>query len=309
MSWIARLMTRLYPGWWRQRYGVELEALVEDSSPTWWTVLDVGKEGLAMQLRDSRSPLYIVLGCALLGAGIGAAVFAATPPRWAFTSSIEVQSRASQSRARRAWPRRHSAIDNLGRLVERFGLYRADQDGQAMTDVLRRFRADISVTLTPAGLDVSFSYPDGAKARQVVENLTRLIIEANLRAAQTDGGRALERYRVTGPPRQAPDGPNAVTLTAFGLGAGLLAGLALAAWRRRAALAAGLGELRRLEALGFRLRRLEMVRGQVHAQQLEGLLRRVGALHEIRIAGVDGAPFDHRIELQDRIPGTPTRRG
>jgi hypothetical protein len=176
--------------------------------------------------------LYIVLGCALLGAGIGAAVFAATPPRWALTSSIEVQSRG-ESRTRGLASQAFND-GNLGRLVDRFGLYRADQDGQAMTDVLRRFRADVSVTLTPVGLDVAFSYPDGAKARQVVENLTTLIIEANLRAAQTDGGRALERYRVTGPPRQAPDGPSATMLTALGLGAGLLAGLALAAWRRRA---------------------------------------------------------------------------
>ena len=235
MSWIARLMTRLYPRWWRQRYGVELQALVEDSSPTWWTVFDVGKEGLAMQLRDSRSPLYMVLGCALLGAAIGTAVFAATPPRWAYTYSIEVHS-SGEPRETRAQAVASQAFrdDNLSRLMERFGLYRDERNGQPLADALRRFRRDVSVMLTAPGLNVSFSYPDEGKARQVVENLTRLIIEANLRVAEADGGQALDRYRVAGPPRQAPDGPNAVALAAFGLGAGLLAGLALAAWRRRA---------------------------------------------------------------------------
>ena len=104
-----------------------------------------------------------------------------------------------------------------------------------MTDVLRRFRSDISVTRTPVGLDVAFTYPDGAKARQVVENLTTLLVEANLRVAadrRRSGARTLSRHGAA--PTRSPDGPNAATLAAFGLGAGLLAGLALAAWRRRA---------------------------------------------------------------------------
>ena len=44
MNWIARLALQLYPAWWRRRYGTELQAMVEDSGPTWWTVLDIGKE-------------------------------------------------------------------------------------------------------------------------------------------------------------------------------------------------------------------------------------------------------------------------
>lgn len=237
MSWIARLALRLYPHWWRRRYGTELQALVEDSGPTWRTVLDVGKEGLVMQLRDFRSPLYLVIGCALLGAGIGAAVFAATPPRWTLTSSIEVQSRSESPETRlHALASQALSDDNLGRLVERLSVYRADHDGQAPAGVLRRFKADVSLTLTPVGFDVSFSHPEGARARQVVENLTSLIIDANLGAAQAGSAGSGERYRVAGPPRQDRDGPDVTTLTALGLGAGVLAGLAIAVfWRRRAA--------------------------------------------------------------------------
>jgi len=235
MNWIIRLAMRLYPSWWRRRYGDELAALVEDSGPTWWTVLDIGKQGLAMQIRDYRSPLYLVLGCALLGAGVGASVFAATPPRWTSASSIEVQSRSESPEARlRALASQALSDDNLGRLVERLSLYRTDQNGQAPIDVLRRFRDDVSLTLTPVGFDVSFRHLDEAKARQVVENLTSLIIDANLRAAQAGAAGSGERYRVAGPPRQERDGPNVTTLMAFGLGAGLLVGLMVAVWRRRA---------------------------------------------------------------------------
>ena len=74
MSWIARLMMRLYPGWWRQRYGVELQALVEDSSPTWWTVLDVGKEGLAPDGPNAATLTAFGLGAGVL-AGLALAAW------------------------------------------------------------------------------------------------------------------------------------------------------------------------------------------------------------------------------------------
>ena len=226
---------RLYPAWWRRRYGTELQALVEDSGPTWRTVLDLGKEAMAMQLRDFRSPLYLVLGCALLGAGVGAAVFAAAPSRWVFASNIEVQSRSESSDTRLlAVAARAYSDDNLGRLVERFGLYRGGQNGQAVADAPHRFRSDIALTKTPSGMQISFSYPDEDKARRVVDDLTGLLIDANVGVEAADGGPALERFRVTDASHKVSDAHNATTLTTYGLGAGVLAGLALAAvWRRR----------------------------------------------------------------------------
>ena len=235
MNWVASLMMRLYPGWWRRRYGTELQALVEDSGPTWRTVLDLGKEGMAMQLRDFRSPLYLVLGCALLGAGVGAAVFAAAPSPAVFASNIEVQSRSeSPDTQLRAVASRAFSDDNLGRLVERFSLYRGGQNGPVVADAPHRFRSDIGLTRMPSGLRISFSYPDEDKARRVVDDLAGLFMEANVGVEAAGGGPAFERLRVTAASHKVADGHTATTLTAFGLGAGLVTGLALAAlWRRR----------------------------------------------------------------------------
>lgn len=228
MSWLARLAMRLYPAWWRRRYGPELQALMEDTGPTWRTVLDVGKEGLVMQLRDFRSPLYLVIGCALLGAGVGAAVFAATPPRWAFASSIEVQSPSESPETRlRALASGAFSDDNLGRVVERFGLYRGGQNGQALADAHHQFRSDIALALTPAGFQISFSYPDEDKARRVVDHLSGLLIDANLRVSGS------ERYLIKGPPRQSSARPGVMKITSVGMGAGLLVGILVAVWRRR----------------------------------------------------------------------------
>ena len=228
MSWLARLAMRLYPTWWRSRYGPELQALVEDSGQTWRTVADLSRGALTMQLSSVRSPLHLVLSCALLGAGVGAAWFAAAPPRWVFASNIEVQSRSQSPDTRlRALASGAFSDDNLGRVVERFGLYRGGQNRQAVADA-PQFRSDIALTLTPAGFQISFSYPDEDKARRVVDHLAGLLIDANLRVSGS------ERYLIKGPPRQSSARLGVLKMTSLGVGAGLLVGLMVAVWRRRA---------------------------------------------------------------------------
>jgi hypothetical protein len=56
-SRIARLLVRLYPGAWRDRYETEMLALLEDGPPTWWQVLD-----LARGLLSERTPRPIAGG-------------------------------------------------------------------------------------------------------------------------------------------------------------------------------------------------------------------------------------------------------
>jgi signal peptidase I len=67
MKLLARIAILLYPRAWRDRYGEELAALVEDSGRGWLDVIDVTKGGIVMQLRNGRTL-----------AAIGAALAAAT---------------------------------------------------------------------------------------------------------------------------------------------------------------------------------------------------------------------------------------
>lgn len=240
MNWLTRLALRLYPGWWRRRYGLELEALVEDSARTWRDAADVGKGALVMHFSDLRSPLILVLACALLGAGTGAIVVAAAPPRIAsvFTIGIESSALSPESRllelAARAW-----SDGNLERLVEQFGPYRGpDGRGQA-PDALRQFRQDISVTrATPSTMRVSFSHAGDRTGNLVSDRLAYLMLVEHLRGADasTQGGgtsRAGERFRIVDSPRQVADRPSLLVVTGAGLGVGLLAGVVLATLRRR----------------------------------------------------------------------------
>lgn len=48
-------LTRLYPTAWRERYGDELDALIEDEGDSWHTILDLAKAALTEHLHPFRA--------------------------------------------------------------------------------------------------------------------------------------------------------------------------------------------------------------------------------------------------------------
>jgi len=50
MKRAMKLLARLYPSSWRERYGAEFEALLEDTNPSAWDAIDVLWGALKMQL-------------------------------------------------------------------------------------------------------------------------------------------------------------------------------------------------------------------------------------------------------------------
>ena len=58
-SWI-RLMARLYPKSWRQRYGAEFDALLDDAKPTWRDGFDVLRRALDMHMKAWNFPKLAV---------------------------------------------------------------------------------------------------------------------------------------------------------------------------------------------------------------------------------------------------------
>lgn len=57
MKWWMRLIVQLYPRAWRQRYGDELEALIEDAGPGWRVAADVARGAAMMHLTMGRGSL------------------------------------------------------------------------------------------------------------------------------------------------------------------------------------------------------------------------------------------------------------
>jgi hypothetical protein len=69
---LRRVLVRLYPRAWRDRYGAEFTALLEDSGGGWRFTLDVLWRGIAMRMRSSNLRLPAMFGLAglLVATGI-----------------------------------------------------------------------------------------------------------------------------------------------------------------------------------------------------------------------------------------------
>jgi len=73
----ARLAMLVYPRRWRQRYGMELETLIDDSGGGWRVVLDVARQALLMRTSDhlrrlAAAPVFTVTAVLTLAIAIGA---------------------------------------------------------------------------------------------------------------------------------------------------------------------------------------------------------------------------------------------
>ncbi len=74
---LTKWAARLYPRWWRERYGEEFAALLEDARPGFGGTLDVARGAMAMQMRTWSARGLVWRGAAL-GLVVGT-VFAAVP--------------------------------------------------------------------------------------------------------------------------------------------------------------------------------------------------------------------------------------
>ena len=69
--WLA-LSAKLYPRAWRQRYGVEFDALMEDVEPGWRQFADVLGGAVRMQMKSQTAYLKLVGAMAVMGAVVAA---------------------------------------------------------------------------------------------------------------------------------------------------------------------------------------------------------------------------------------------
>jgi hypothetical protein len=75
---LRRVLVRVYPRAWRDRYGVEFTTLLEDSGGGWTEATDVMRAGLAM--RATTTNLRITFGFALAGLALAGADRSAHAP-------------------------------------------------------------------------------------------------------------------------------------------------------------------------------------------------------------------------------------
>jgi hypothetical protein len=261
------LAANLYPRGWRERYGEEIDALIEDSGASWRDLADVARGGLTMQMKMGSGHLKLIAALAVAGAAAAGVAGFTAPRNYVSTAVVRVP---KQREVRLAVdgkvvdmladmklesllfnPFSETALDSIIK-DKRLGLYEVEQRRMRWEDLLLKMRRDIQITRVaapgmPAAVRISFAYPDKEKARAVAAQLaTRLVAHDHgmnrdraillrhfvSQSASASPADDLEVVQAASLP-DTSSGPNRAAFMAAGLGAGLLLGLLVVAVMRR----------------------------------------------------------------------------
>jgi LPS O-antigen subunit length determinant protein (WzzB/FepE family) len=263
-----RLAANLYPHRWRERYGVEFEALLEDINPGWREFTDVLRGALTMQMTNATTYLKLAGGLAVAGAIVAIVVSFIMPGRYVSSAVIQMTARQDPQR-----PVSKDALDNrlalqlgafeqerlsrtsLEDMIRSLDLYKSQRQRMPMEDVAEQMRRDLKFHWKtrsspyagePAwALSISFAYPDKEKARSVVDRMVTGFAEENrlinryrglvwqkIWSAPAPPGQTVEILQQASLP-ESPTTPNRLAFVPYGLGAGMLLGLLTAFVVRR----------------------------------------------------------------------------
>jgi hypothetical protein len=209
MNRLARLMVRLYPSRWRARYGLELNALIEDSGAKRLDLLDLLAGAFKMQFCNWKFPA----GLALAGLAIATLAVEFVPKSYLAETSVHLAANNQGKAVQKALSR-----SALFEVIRAEGLYEQERARLPLEDIVEKLRKSTDIpAATPDGITkVSFQYPDEAVAQRVVLRLAAAIAEP-------------------GPVSTSLNFPNTRTFQIAGAGLGLLVGLSFVFFRRRPA--------------------------------------------------------------------------
>ena len=244
----------LYPAAWRERYGGELDALVEDIQPQWEDLFNVLLGALRMQM-TTWNYLKILAAVTLAGALAAGVLAFRTPDRYVSTAVMRITPADSD---------RQKALDRLAELQQEvlsrtslahiiqqpaLNLYPEDRKRMPLEDVVENMRKALRFQVmqawgggVPAFL-ISFEYPDKFKAQAVVRELLSSFFRQNKLERGDQGPSAVVNLVILDPPNlpQRRLGPNRPMMVAMGLLRGAVLGLLVVLmWRGAAWLAKGL---------------------------------------------------------------------
>jgi len=245
MNQVMKLLARMYPSSWRERYGTEFDALLEDAKPSARGVIDLLFGVLKMQL-TTWTPVKTIVGLSILGVLTSAALLFVLPAQFAARDRVLVAADGeSAAVAAKSLIIDRGAFDrqSLASIIQERRLYPRDRDRLSQDVLVDKMRRNINIFALPtsstsntdtAAFEVQFEYSDPDVAKQVDERLIGLIMERNVQAAVSR--KSHWKLSVLDPPAvtQWHEGPRSVRFACFGSLVGFLAGLlvtGLAKWR------------------------------------------------------------------------------
>lgn len=237
MKRVLQFLIRLYPAWWRSRYGGELEALLEDSGSGSRDVWDLFRVAMEMQMKNWSFGRIIAV-CGIAGLVVAGVVAFSMPYRYRSTATLKMEpySEAFEHLTQTALTR-----NVLASIVTNFNLYPRERTRMPMEEIIDDvMRQEIRVRrVAPNLAQVSFAYEDPVQAQRVSQDLVGRLIAANLGFRgevispndRTMGPR-LELIVTADQPKKQIE-TKRFGLAVLGLPAGLLFGVVLALILRR----------------------------------------------------------------------------
>ena len=223
-----RLAALLYPRAWRERYGEELGALVEDADPRWSDLFDILRGASVMQIRTLWSFWKIAVAVAIAGLIVGYGWSWVMPKQYQSAVLLRFQEESDTlfavDEVTRKW-QDATTRRSLSQMIQRpqLDLYHDLRRRMPMEDVIEHMRHELSIDVTQTGsarqFRIAFIYPDAGKAKAVVDELTSKM------------GPNSQRIQVVTTARP----PQGWAFASWGLGVGLAAGVltVLLRWRAR----------------------------------------------------------------------------
>ncbi len=241
----TRLAVGLYPPEWRNRYGAEFGALIEDVGPGWRDFWDVARGALSMRMKSWSFP-KVTAACGLAGLIVALVVAFQIPDRYVSTTVLRLRAPSGEKAdgavlAERLQQLQVSLLSrtSLSNIIRNHNLYQRERASLPLEDIVQSM-AQQTIRIAPLkggnlanAFEVQFSYPDPAGAQAVTSDLASRLIEMNLAQAGSPNGRP-QTMEVLDPANlpQRPFYPNRLTIAGLGLTGGLALGLVFLGVRR-----------------------------------------------------------------------------
>jgi hypothetical protein len=240
MKTLMRWAARLYPPAWRQRYGVELEALIDDVGPGGRDVWDILRGALLMHLRMTGLSFgKILAACALAGIVVAGIWSSTLRDRYVSTAVMRMNVAPVSSPADPRWAVMHHLLimeqavlsrSSLSSIIQQESLYPDERKKLPLEDIVllmrnRDLRIQPTISAGQSAFTVEFTGENPTAAQATVNAIVKALVEENLH--MSTGGLDRARVELLAPaslPSQ-PTGPNRLRVIGNGLGAGLLLGL------------------------------------------------------------------------------------
>jgi hypothetical protein len=199
MKRILKFLARLYPSTWRNRYGAEYEALLEQATPRARDAVDVFWGAIKMQT-TTWSLVRIMLVCSLAGALAAVALSFTRPTLYASQTliSVDTSDRSSIDNELAADKDEFLASPVLISIIQKENLYPGERTRMPLNQVVDLMRKNILILPLHTrggegapGFLLEFAYSDPHVAQRVDEELASGLVTSNLRirsasAATTD---------------------------------------------------------------------------------------------------------------------------